>query len=140
MLIRLLQHRLSSACSSPTHLFVSVFKRQCRPLHLLQEVLPVLLVLIGRDEDNFQFVLVLGGCFEVAVEVRQAAVKLAARRVHAAAEVEADEREPAAQRVHVHLGFLSGDEPLSEQTYQELRHRRFALWRTAFHSVRRPTG
>lgn len=85
------------------------------------------LVLIGRDEDNFQFVLVLGGCFEVAVEVCQAAIELAARRVHAAAEVEADERDPAAQRVHVHLGFLSGNEPLSEQTYQELGHRRFAL-------------
>lgn len=126
-LIQMLQQGLISSCFSHTDLFVSVFKRQRRPLHLLQEVLPVFLVLIGRDEDDFQFVLVLGGGFEVAVEVRQAAVKLAARRVHAAAEVEADEREPAAQRVHVHLGFLSGDEPLSEQTYQELRHRRCGL-------------
>lgn len=80
------------------------------------------LVLVGRDEDDFQFVLVLGRLLEPAVKLAQAAVELLARRVQAAAEEEADQGELGAQRLHVHLGFLAVDEPLPEHTQQELRH------------------
>lgn len=81
------------------------------------------LVLVGGDEDDFQFVLMLGRLFEPAVKVAQAAIELLARCVQAAAEEEADQRELGAQRLHVHLGFLAVDEPLPEQAHQELpRH------------------
>lgn len=81
------------------------------------------LVLVGGDEDDFQFVLMLGRLFEPAIKVAQAAVELLARCVQAAAEEEADQRELGAQRLHVHLGFLAVDEPLPEQAHQELpRH------------------
>ncbi|KAG7253482.1 hypothetical protein CRUP_004240, partial [Coryphaenoides rupestris] len=94
------------------------------PLHLLQKVLPVLLVLVGRDEHHLQLVPVLGGLLEFAVKLPEARVELAARRVLAAAEVEAEQGHSAAQRLHVHLGLLAAaDQPLSQQTHQELRHR-----------------
>lgn len=81
------------------------------------------LVLVGGDEYDFQFVLMLGRLFEPAVKVAQAAIELLARCVQAAAEEEADQRELGAQRLHVHLGFLAVDEPLPEQAHQELpRH------------------
>lgn len=81
------------------------------------------LVLVRRDEDDFQFVLVFRRLFEPAVELAQAAVELFARRVQAAAEEEPDQGELGAQRLHVHLGFLAVDEPLPEKTHQKLRHR-----------------
>lgn len=106
-----------------SYLFVSVFERQRGPRHLLQKVLPVFLVLIGRDEDDLQFVLVFRRLLEPAVELAQAAVELLARGVQAASEEEPDQGELGARRLHVHLGFLAVDEPLPEQTHQELRHR-----------------
>ena len=115
-----------------TYLFVPVFERQRGPLHLLQKVLPVLLVLVGRHEDHLQPVPVLGGLLEAAVELRQAGVELAARRVLAAAEVEADQRQPAAQRLHVHVGLLGAHQPLPEQAHQELRHRRAGSFKILF--------
>jgi len=74
----------------------------------------VFLVLIGRDEDDFQFVLVFGRLFEPAVKLAQAAVELLTRGVHAAPEEEPDQGELGAQRLHVHLGVLVVDEPLPE--------------------------
>lgn len=81
------------------------------------------LVLVRRNEDDFQFVLVFRRLFEPAVELAQAAVELFARRVQAAAEEEPDQGELGAQRLHVHLGFLAVNEPLPEKTHQKLRHR-----------------
>jgi len=105
---------------------VSVFEGQRGPLHLLHEVLPVFLVLVGRDEHHLQLVPVLGGLLERAVEVPEAGVELAARRVLATAEVEAEQGHSAGQRLHVHLGLLlaaaAAHQPLSQQTHQELRH------------------
>lgn len=72
------------------------------------------LVLVGRDEDDFQFVLVLRRLFEPAVKLTQAAVKLLARGVQAASEEEPDQGQLGAERLHVHLGFLAVDEPLPE--------------------------
>ena len=80
------------------------------------------LVLVGRDEDDLQFVLMFRGFLKFAVKLTQAGVELLARGVLAAAKVEPDQGQPAAQRLHVHLGLLTVDQPLSEQTHQELRH------------------
>ena len=80
------------------------------------------LVLVGRDEDDLQFILMFRGFLKFAVKLTQAGIELLARGVLAAAEVEPDQGQPAAQRLHVHLGLLTVDQPLSEQTHQELRH------------------
>lgn len=118
---------LQKSSSLISYLFVSVFKRQSRPCHFLQEVLPLFLVLIRRDEDDLQFVLVLWWFLKLAVKLAEAGVELLAGTVQTAAEVEPEQRQLTAQRVNIQLGFLPVDEALSEQIHQKLRHRCWAI-------------
>lgn len=97
----------------------------------------MLLVLVGRDEDDLQLVLVLGRLLEAAVELAQAAAELPAGAVQAAAEEQPDQGQLGAQGLHVHLGFGAVDEPLPEQTEQKLRHRG-ATESPAFPQVTKP--
>lgn len=101
------------------------------------------LLLVGGDEDHLQLLPVLGALLEAAVELTQATVELLTWCVQAAAEKEPEQRHSGAQGANVHLGFLTVDEPLPEQTLQELRHdeaRRRRHFRRKKKKKKRPGG